>query len=244
MNEAELQLFARALSIDLDNIGADDTFNVPLVNNIEPFIPIDGRKKERVYEDMKRCVLAQGLIENLSNTQAGLAIRWILPELDFADPWGRKLSQREWWVPANGRMFDPHNEQLKYILRSSAANEVADVTFNGDTEKHKEFVFETNTMITRNDRKVMLLFGAGLGPQTTHTITSVVVKRGDVKTVGHYSLTHAQNNAVAFDKPIMFRRNDDMRIYVTYGETGWEGRRDQLVLFGFVVESLGTTVMG
>jgi hypothetical protein len=97
---------------------------------------------------------------------------------------------------------------------------------------------------SRNDRKVILIFGLGYGHGSSHTITSCTMSRGG-RTIYIVSMSHLADGQVALlDPPVLMKRCDDLDFIVNFTEQNWKGRRDQLIIYGWVAEVLGSTQMG
>jgi hypothetical protein len=266
-SEAEIQLQDRASKVDLSKVGADTTYDVPIINELEIF----GNKLDNKFHKIKTLLVAQALQDNLSNTERGLSLRWLMPDLDLIDSNGDIIQNREWWVPANGKSFQPDPEwtmpapappmykingkptdsKLQTYRRYIDAynvlkKEIQNNQRDSDVPKQRrrsQTVFESN-LTSRSDRKVIMLFGAGLGHGSSHTITSIVLKNPDATRQIISTDNMPDGLAISFERPELFRRSDDYSIVVTFPEEGWYGKRDKLVLYGFVAEMLGSVQMG
>jgi len=270
MSEGEHYLALRTDNVNLTDLDTDSTYEIPIINDLH-WYGKDGWYMSPEYDDnfvtLKKIMVIQALIDNLSASTKGLCLRWLVPDLDLVDSYDNQIKEREWWVPANGRMFEPDPDMTvpeprgpiyhdathptdseletykRYIERYQDYKKAVEDAMRANVnprERFRQTIFETNACISRNDRKVMVLFGAGFGNGASHTITSIAIKRGDRATLGIVSLSHLKDGqAAAFDRPYLFKRNDDCRIIATLPENGWQGRRDHLILYGFICEAAG-----
>jgi hypothetical protein len=163
--------------------------------------------------EMKKLIVAQAKIENLAHDETNLVIRWIMPHVDLADPWGTRLETYDWWIPPNGGTFRDRT-QLLYV---------------------------TNAAQTRNDRKIYLLFGVGFGKDASRTVQSYNIKRSDVRTLAIISMSHLEPGQVApIDPVVMMKRNDDLAVEVNMSDDV-KGRRDHVILYAWVCEPYGVS---
>ena len=185
--------------------------------------------------------MAQGLIDNLSNTEGGLVCREVIVYLDLCDSGGNQIASGDWRQPS-----------------------AADAGFTGSSFGYgtntgayasKVAVYTTNAAVARNDRKVYVAWGlrqVGSGPARDHAClvsNAVIWKRSDVKTIDQWMLQQLETidgQAVYGQTPILYKRNDDMAVWFIPNKRTASGvnKFDQLQVLMKVVESLGTTVMG
>jgi hypothetical protein len=267
--DTEFCLTKKAQSVNLDKIGSDSTYAIPSMFEMDPLDPMDTQDKKRNYDTMRTYVAAQVIYDNISNSEKGIALRWLMPDLDLCDGLGYLVKQREWTVPANGMTFEPQQEYVmpaaipprfgnrdkpteyelitykKYIERyeelAKAMREAAEYG-TSPHQRHRQTVFRTG-INSRNDKKVILLFGFGVGYDSNHIITSAIVKSVH-STKAHVSLSHLKDGEVAVTgQPLILRRNQDIEIKVTYANDGWKNKKDKLIVYGIVGEAMGSHQM-
>lgn len=224
------KILQMASKVDMTRLGGDHTTKHPMMDDLKLYYNDDEGDDKRVknnYDQLKRVLVAMALIDNLAMTEAGLLIRWIMPKYDFADGWGRQIKNNEWWVPANGDMFEPD-------MSDEGASGIW-----GNQQK----IYQTNASVARNDRKCSVIFGFGFGVGASRTITTIKVKHGDVNTRTIFSMHQVlEGKGMALEWPLFWKRNDDCVLWATYPGSNWKGRRDNLVVYGFVCEMLGVQV--
>ena len=194
-----------------------------------------------IEDATSKYALAQGLIDNLSNTEGGLVCREVIVYLDLCDSNGNQIISGDWRQPTSGDT-------------SFAASSQGYATATGSYQS-KVAVYTTNAAISRNDRKVYVAWGlrqVGSGPARDHpclATNAIIFKRSDVKTIDQWMLQQLETidgQAVYGQTPILYKRNDDMAIWFIPNRRAASGinKFDQLQVLMKVVESLGTTVMG
>lgn len=201
----------------------------------------------RALEDaVSRYVLAQALIDNISNTEGGLVCREIYVDQDLCDgsggvSAGAAIPSRDWRQPAlsdSGSQFTNHAYATNTGAKASSV-----------------LVYTTNSTISRNDRKVFGIYGlklVGSGPGREHAVLASncwIFKRSDVKTIDQWpiqTLETQQNSAIYGKTPILFKRGDDMAIFVIpNARTAVSSAKfDQLAILAKVAEALGASVTG
>ena len=269
-DDSALKLECKAEAVDLNRLGVDTTYEVPLVNDMEIYTK-QGLFVKNNYPYIKKLLVGQAFLDDLSNTEEGLSVRWLMPDLDFADSYYEPIRQREWWVPANGRYFEPDplwsparpldpkygdnptqaeidKYQAYLAVHADYAKEIDNKirAENPPSRWRRQTVFETNMSVARNDRKAIILFAIGLGHtgESNHIITSVLIKRHGSTRMIISTDQIPDGKAVAFEQPFIAKRTDNFEIVVTLPEDGWQGRRDKLILYGFVAEPIGMNQMG
>lgn len=221
------KIMEMARKIDMTRLGADHTTKHPIIDDLKLYYNDDEGDENRVknnYDQLKRVLIALALLDNLSMTEGGLLVRWIMPRYDLADGWGRQIKNNEWWVPCNGDMFEP--------------DESSGVWGN------QQIIYQTNASVARNDRKCMVMFGFGFGQGASRTITTIKIKYSDVNTRTIVSMdVIPEGKAMAMEWPVFWKRNDDCVLWGTYPGSNWKGKRDNIVVYGFVVEALGVQAL-
>jgi hypothetical protein len=218
-----VQLELRKESIDVGRVGLFSGLYAMVVD-------LDVKAIE---DATSKYALAQGLIDNLSNTEGGLVCREVIVYLDLCVPTtGLVPSSGDWRQPISGN----------YTVNTGAyADKVA--------------IYTTNAASARNDRKVYVAWGlrqVGSGPARDHAclaMNAVIWKRSDVKTIDQWMVQQLETmdgQAVYGQTPILYKRNDDMAVWVIPNARSAvnSAKFDQIQYLMKVVESLGTTVMG
>jgi hypothetical protein len=225
MSEAMIKLQAKKESIDVGRVGLFSGIYTMMTD-------IDVRALE---DAVSRYVIAEALIDNISNTEGGIVCREILVDQDLCDPVGNAITSRDWRQP-------PLSFTTNYTTNTGAkASQVQ--------------IYSTNTTISRNDRKVFGIYGlrlVGTGPAREHAIlttNSWIWKRSDVKTIDIWpiqTLETIDGQAIYGKTPILFKRGDDMAIWVIpNARTAVSTAKfDQLCIQAKVAEALGANVTG
>jgi len=204
-------IMERAKRVELDKLAMDVTSKAKGL----PELKFAEHISDDTYAEMKKLIVAMALVDNLAASERGLVLRYIMPQYDLSDQFGAGIRSADWLVPPNGGLFQSYHQQLVWL---------------------------TNTSTSRNDRKVYLLFGVGYGPNSSHVVQQVVFKRSDIRTLSIISMSHlAEGQLAPIDPPILMKRNDDLCIHVNLPERDWRGRFDDIVVYGWVVEAMGTT---
>jgi hypothetical protein len=211
---------ARAKLIGMKNTTRMDT--VGLVGGVYTgFTSVDVRALE---DSVVRYGLAQAKIDGIASTEEGLVVRDIIPDLDLRDGNGNAITKREWVQPVSG-------------------------SYN--TEEAEKEIYRTTTN-SGNDRKIIIIYGVretNNGPGRTASalnISALIFKRSTVKVIDiwHIESLDTMIEGVAYSRtPILFKKNDEARIYF-YPKTGASGSGDNLILLGKVVEAIGNNVTG
>lgn len=171
-------------------------------------------------ESCRRFACAQAILDGISTTMHGLALRPIFPDLDLQHPNG-KVPSRRWTQTYYGES-----------------------EFKDTWQIHGELIYISNRQ-TMNDRHVMLIFGVeDLSEKDRPLFTqSITFTRGNVTVTGIYDIQGIKNvidKTMFFRTPILYKKNDDAAIYF-HGDTE---RIEHLGLMGFIVEPLGQTQTG
>lgn len=193
--------------------------------------------------------VAQALLDGLASTEEGLAVRDILPDLDFRLPQDVAAItnlQREWIQPASGQ-------------------------WNGTQANSQVEVYSTSKN-SNNDQKVMILYGirlANTGPArfvSQICTSSIVFRRAAVKTIDIWQielLDTVPDQVIYGRTPLLFKKGDNLRIDfvlkraaaqpiqvqpasgVSYNvRSGISGTNDFMMFLGKVVEKIGDNVTG
>lgn len=216
-----IKLQAKKESIDVGRVGLFSGVYAMMTD-------IDVRALE---DSVSRYVLAQALIDNISNTEGGLVCREILVDQDLLDGSGNAITSRDWRQPVS-----------------------ANYTTNTGAKASLTQIYTTSTA-SRNDRKVFGIYGlrlVGSGPGREHavlTTNSWVWKRSDVKTIDIWpiqTLETIAQGAIYGKTPILFKRGDDMSVNVIpNARTAVSSAKfDQLCILCKVAEALGANVTG
>lgn len=198
-------------------------------------------------------------MDGLASTEEGLAVRDILPDLDFSLPQDvAKLTtlQREWIQPASGQ-------------------------WSGTQSNTQVEVYDTSKGNTNNDQKVMIIYGLRLvntGPARfvpQLCTSSIVFRRAAVKTIDIWQIEMIETipDQVIFGRtPLLYKKTDSLRIdFVlrrasnsalqinsasgysyrvgtaasTNGNaSGISGQNDYIMILGKVIEKIGDNVTG
>lgn len=138
-------------------------------------------------------------MDGLASTEEGLAVRDILPDLDFSLPQDvAKLTtlQREWIQPASG-------------------------SWSGTQANTQVEVYDTSKGNTNNDQKVMIVYGLRLintGPARfvpQLCTSSIVFRRAAVKTIDIWQIEMLETvpDQVVYGRtPLLYKKTDSLRI--------------------------------
>ena len=195
--------------------------------------------------------VAQALLDGLSTTEEGLAVRDIFPDIDFRGPSDFAIAtlKREWVQPVSGTYL--------------AANE------------HSQQEIYNTSKNSNNDQKVLVIYGIRLlrtGPgrtQTQLTTSSIVFRRSTVKTIDIWQiemLDTIPDQVIYGRTPLLFKKGDNMRIdfilkssaaassiqstvsgngtSVNLAVAGISGTNDYLMFLGKIIEKIGDQVTG
>ncbi len=202
--------------------------------------------------------VAQALLDGLSTTEEGLAVRDIFPDIDFRGPSDFAIAtlRREWVQPVSGTYL--------------AANE------------HSQQEIYNTSKNSNNDQKVLVIYGIRLlrtGPGRTFstlTTSSVVFRRSTVKTIDIWQiemLDTIPDQVIYGRTPLLFKKGDNMRIdfilkasgtqqtvqnwaaqafassgsfagQVQFTLPGISGSNDYLMFLGKIIEKIGDQVTG
>lgn len=187
--------------------------------------PIDVRALE---DNVVRFVAAQSILDGLATTPGGLAIRDILPNLDFEDQLGNAIVPMNWIQPVSGGWGGAQT---------------------GATETQ---VYQTNKDVD-NTQKVMCVFGVNAingGPTDAATavnVAAIVWKRSSSKTIDiwHVQLLDSViGRSVWARTPVLYKKGDNARIDFIGKSTLLSGAVDNIVLLGKIGEPIGKTING
>jgi hypothetical protein len=214
-SEEGLRLRSRADTIDIQRIGHVSA--LPFQTHINP-----------VY--MNQCIMmvaAQGLIDGISTVEEGMAIRSLLPDLDFRDSGNADIRSRDWEQPCSPFFF-PDN--------------LSNNLLNGNYRRYQ--IYQTNRN-SDNNVKTMLLYGiANLDLRNRNLASSLIIQRGNVKVVDVVDLSYSANvSFIPFRQPIMFKRGDNMNLYLELKPEA-AGQRSHYMLLGMVAEAIGANLCG
>jgi hypothetical protein len=142
--------------------------------------------------------LAQGLIDNLSNTEGGLVCREVIAALDLNDSTLTTLvTSNDWRQPVLSDVnFGTH------AYATTTGNKTAKVQ-----------IYATNTLGARNDRKIYVAWGlrqVGSGPARDHAVLSInawLWYRSDVKIIDWWNVQQLETvdgQAVYGQTPILY----------------------------------------
>ena len=209
--EARLRLQSRSEGIDIQRLG-----------HISP-LPFQTQINPVYINQCVRFVAAQGLFDMISTVEEGMAIRSLLPDLDFRFGINdQAVFSREWIQPANSQGFLPNET--------------------------RSLIYQTN-MNSNNTRKVILLYGiANLlsrpGNIQRNLANSLIIQRSTVRIIDIIDLSYSANvSFIPFRQPIMFKRGDNMNLYLDL-KTEAVGQSSHYMLLGLVAEPLGAQLTG
>lgn len=197
-------------------------------------------------------------MDGLASTEEGLAVRDILPDLDFSLPQDvAKVTtlQREWIQPASGQ-------------------------WSGTQANTQVEVYDTSKGNTNNDQKVMIIYGLRLvntGPARyvpQLCTSSIVFRRAAVKTIDIWQIEMIESipDQVVYGRtPLLYKKTDSLRIdfvlrratnqalqlvsqlaagtsglagSVITSRIGISGTNDFIMILGKVIEKIGDNVTG
>jgi len=185
------------------------------------FTQIDIRSLE---DAVVRYVAAQAIEDGLATTEEQLAIRDILPDLDFEDKNGNTITKREWVQPTSGAYNATDTDVTVYLT-------------NKDVD---------------NTQKVYCFYGiraTAVGPGMTGSaldISSIQFDRSNSKTIDIWDVEQIDSvpDRVGYARtPILFRKGDNAAVKFR-PKAASSGGSDNLILLGKVAESLGKLVNG
>ena len=188
--------------------GLNSGFLVEDVKNIEKFSIQAG-----MFQAVKRGV---------SSSYDSLAVRDIIPSIDFRDGSNLAVDRKEWRQPWSGNY----------------------TTVSGST-----LIYQTNTQVNY-DKKVYLFWGVKLcntGPgRTSGSLDSSVIEFAD-SAGNRFDMWQIENlntsTALYTYTPIIYDNNRAMKLSL-YPKAGSSGNWDNLILLGKVVEPLGDQITG
>ena len=180
---------------------------------------------------VSRYVLAQALIDNISNTEGGLVCRDLLPDKDLLDGSGTAITSRDWRQPVTGNFT---------TATGASATAVS--------------VYKTSRT-SDNDRKVIGIFGirlVGVGHSRQHAVlahNSIIWKRSDVKTIDIWStqaIECSPSGSLWGMTPLLFKRGDDLNVlFVPNSRMAVSASKyDMIQIVAKVAEALGANVTG
>jgi hypothetical protein len=236
MSEARMKLQARKDAVDITKIGLQGGV-------YGGFTTIDVRSLE---DAVVRYGVAQALLDGLASTEEGLAVRDILPDLDFRlpqDATGLTILKRQWIQPVSGT----------WDVAGHTQNEVYSTTKNSN-----------------NDQKVIVIYGircvsTGVARTGSRLFTSsVIFRRAAVKTIDIWqieSLDVVPDQTIYGRTPLLFKKGDNLRIDFILKATaaqgilsnsgstanltaGISGYNDTLMFLGKTIEKIGDNVTG
>lgn len=235
MSDARAKLQAKKDSVDITRIALQGGVYTG-------FTTIDVRSLE---DAVVRYGVAQALLDGIANSEDGLAVRDILPDLDFRlpqDTAGLATLQREWIQPASGT----------WDVTGRSQNEVYSTTKNSN-----------------NDQKVLVIYGirqigTGMARAGSRLYTSAVIfRRAAVKTIDIWqieALDTIPDQVIYGRTPLLFKKGDNLRIDFVLRATGRlllthsgsvvnigagiSGYNDTLMFLGKVIEKIGDNVTG
>jgi hypothetical protein len=200
---------------------------------------------------------SQCIIDNVSNTEHGICVRDFIPNEDFLDGNGDRIQSFEWTQPANIQWDAGHVD--------NNGHRVADGHHGYQTGGGTDFItLYTTTNMCNNDRKIYFLCGiknlkfagiprkkdeihgvqAAVGGPAEVFLTQLRICFGNVKLaeLADMSLLN-EYGTIFFQRPIMFKRADNMRILANVKQSGIR-KVDNLKPLGFIVEAHGAIVHG
>src|SRR6185503_1867965 len=235
MSDARAKLQAKKDSVDISRIALQGGVYTG-------FTTIDVRSLE---DAVVRYGVAQALLDGIANSEDGLAVRDILPDLDFRlpqDTAGLPTLAREWVQPASGT----------WDVAGRTQNEVYSTTKNSN-----------------NDQKVIVIYGirevqSGPARAASNMYTSAIVfRRAAVKTIDIWqieALDTIPDQVIYGRTPLLFKKGDNLRIDFILRATaahalsnsgtsanfgaGISGYNDNLMFLGKVIEKIGDNVTG
>lgn len=218
-----MKLHARKEAVDIGRIGLQAGVYAGLT-------PLDIRSLE---DTVVRYTVAQGLLDNLAQSESSLIVRDILPDKDLLDGQAvpAAIASRDWRQPVTGNY--------------------ASATGLPST---KETIYMTSRL-SNNDRKVISFYGlrlVGTGPFRASSIlkiNSLIWSRPGVKTIDiwHIQILETIDGQALFGRtPLMFKRGDDAQLEAVPNASVPVGasKFDQIAFLGKVVEASGNTMVG
>lgn len=197
--------------------------------------------------------VAQALLDGLSTTEEGLAVRDIFPDIDFRGPSDFAIAtlKREWVQPVSGTYLSANEHSQQEIYNTSKNS--------------------------NNDQKVLVIYGIRLlrtGPGRTYstlTASSIVFRRSTVKTIDIWQiemLDSIPDQVIYGRTPLLFKKGDNMRIdfilkasatfqaiqggtasgvganMLVQSQASISGTNDYLMFLGKIIEKIGDQVTG
>jgi hypothetical protein len=214
MVEAKAKLQATKQRIRIGKIGLQGGLFVG-------FTQIDIRSLE---DAVVKYVAAQAIEDGLASTEEQLAIRDILPDVDFEDNNGNTITRREWVQPVSGGYQTSNTDMTIYTTNKDVDNTLKVYCFYG-------------------------IRGTGRGPGDTASVldvSSIQFDRSNSKTIDIWQVEQIDTvpDRVGYARtPILFRKGDNASIKFR-PKQGISGNTDNLILLGKVAESLGKLVNG
>ena len=222
MSEARLKLQARKDAVDSTRIGLQGGVYTGFTN-------IDVRSLE---DAVTRYGVAQALLDGLATTEEGLAVRDILPDLDFLMPGGSAVPQREWIQPASGTFLATDANTATQVYKTD--------TNSNNTKK---------VLIIYGLREVQAIFPTSPSATTVALKSSAIIfKRSTTKTIDIWQIEIMEtipDRAVYGRTPILYKKGDSARIdFYPKRAAVSTGTNDFIILLGKVVEPIGENVVG
>lgn len=237
--ETQLRLNERARSINLNSLGG--------LNVIKPKY-ISAQK----FGTYIKYGVSQAFIDNINNVESSTCVRDFIPSVDFLDNNGDRIDSFEWIQPPNTPITPP-------ILTGNSPDysyHISGYQTGGGTDW---ITLYTTSRNCNNDRKIYFIYGiknlkfAGI-PRKKDEIDGVQASVGGpaevwltqlrimfftvrLAEVVDMSLLN-EYGVIFFQKPILFKRRDDMRIIANVKQGGI-GKTDAIKPLGFIVEPLG-----
>lgn len=221
-----------------DSTSLEEIRKIPMqdvgINTIRQFAMSDiDDFKRQYFDNCARFVVAQSLRDNIASTAGGLALRPILPDIDFCDSYDA-AAKNDWVQRLNGwGVTDGYFTVYK-------------------NHKHLWYLDEPKEQ-SLNNNSTMIIFGAqDLTPQSVIKkgkpvfVNNIRFRRTDLKTISIEDITHirtTKENMVVFSTPVMFKKNDKASIDFHLADNA-EGSVTNIALLGLVCEAIGQNIAG
>lgn len=211
-SEAEAKLKAVADLVDLKKVGVDSTYK-------PDYLDVDS------YKLLKRFVVAQALIDYISQTEAGISLRWFLPDTDFVTSNHEPIKKRDWTFPVN-YWYEPtwtvdHEDKRRFI--------------------EKEVLLRSH-YYSQSMRKVYMFLGVEFPEKPL--CTALDFSRSDVKIIEVLSTSQLKPGEIhLMSRPILYKKGDEIKISASIPPDVY-GKREKIIFHGIVAEMLGATQAG
>lgn len=239
--EEELQLDAVAEQVNLN-----DLYMIRL--NKPRYI------SKELYKYIAKRTVAQAILQVINTNASGLVLREIWPKYDLATGDGiNTITSNEWRQPPSHEWISveelqEHYRQLNQIRAITDLSPIPRLRTWDDVQREGLVCrsIYTNGFLTHYNRKAMTILGfQNLHPEEEVNVTSIILKRGNVRLVGIDDMQSINNRGVIFfHKPWLVKAADEIRIdFEIKQEALDQHKHDQLQMLGMVCETAGASLV-